>query len=167
MMSFPLEAARKRAGLDERFPNLLAWLDRNPCAPGLSARARDLEDLMLTLNRRSLIAGAMIAPAAFAAPALSFGAAPELPPEILSAERLARLTKARALMRREGLGAILIEAGPSLDYFTGVRWGRSERLTAALIPAVGDAIIVTPFFEKTFGRREPGHYRRDPHLGRA
>jgi Xaa-Pro dipeptidase len=51
-------------------------------------------------------------------------------------------------MRREGLGAILIEAGPSLDYFTGVRWGRSERLTGALIPAVGDAIIVTPFFEK-------------------
>jgi Xaa-Pro dipeptidase len=103
---------------------------------------------MLTVDRRSLIAGAMIAPAAFAAPGLSFGAAPDAPPEILSAERLARLTKARALMRREGLGAILIEAGPSLDYFTGVRWGRSERLTAALIPAVGDAIIVTPFFEK-------------------
>lgn len=28
MMSFPLEAARHRAGLDERYPNLLAWLDR-------------------------------------------------------------------------------------------------------------------------------------------
>lgn len=27
MMSFPLEAARQRAGLDERFPNLLIWLD--------------------------------------------------------------------------------------------------------------------------------------------
>lgn len=27
MMSFPLEAARDRAGLDDRFPNLLAWLD--------------------------------------------------------------------------------------------------------------------------------------------
>ncbi|MGI8931483.1 MAG: aminopeptidase P family N-terminal domain-containing protein, partial [Sphingomicrobium sp.] len=90
----------------------------------------------------------MIAPAAFAVPGLSFGAAPDLPPGILSAERVARLVKARALMRRDGLGAILIEAGPSLDYFTGVRWGRSERLTAALIPAVGDPIIVTPFVEK-------------------
>ncbi|MBB3763636.1 glutathione S-transferase family protein [Sphingomicrobium lutaoense] len=28
MMSFPLEAARSRAGLDERYPNLLAWLRR-------------------------------------------------------------------------------------------------------------------------------------------
>lgn len=27
MMSFPLEAARERAGLDERYPNLLAWLE--------------------------------------------------------------------------------------------------------------------------------------------
>ncbi|RED15611.1 glutathione S-transferase [Parasphingopyxis lamellibrachiae] len=27
MMSFPLEAARQRAGLDERYPNLLTWLD--------------------------------------------------------------------------------------------------------------------------------------------
>ena len=28
MMSFPLEAARARAGLDERYPNLIAWLDK-------------------------------------------------------------------------------------------------------------------------------------------
>jgi glutathione S-transferase len=28
MMSFPLEASRHRAGLDERRPNLIAWLDR-------------------------------------------------------------------------------------------------------------------------------------------
>lgn len=28
MMSFPLEAAKARAGLDERYPNLLAWLKR-------------------------------------------------------------------------------------------------------------------------------------------
>ena len=103
---------------------------------------------MPRLDRRSLIAGAMIAPVAFAAPRMSFGAGADLPPEILSAERVARLGKARALMRREGLGAILIEAGPSLVYFTGVRWGRSERLTGALIPADGDPIIVTPFFEK-------------------
>ncbi|QLC24142.1 glutathione S-transferase [Parasphingopyxis algicola] len=27
MMSFPLEAARDRAGLDDRYPNLLAWLE--------------------------------------------------------------------------------------------------------------------------------------------
>ena len=71
-----------------------------------------------------------------------------LPPPIGRPERLARLAKAQALMQRHGIGAILVESGASLDYFTGVQWGRSERLTAAVIPATGDPIIVTPFFEK-------------------
>ena len=103
---------------------------------------------MLSLDRRSLVGGALLAPAALALPRMAFSAAPALPPAIAPAERLARLAKARSLMKRDGLGAILIEPGASLDYFTGVRWSRSERLTAALIPAVGDPIIVTPFFEK-------------------
>ena len=72
----------------------------------------------------------------------------QLPPPIGRAERLSRLASARALMKRNGIGAVLIESGPSLDYFTGVQWSRSERLTAAVIPADGDPIIVTPFFEK-------------------
>jgi len=33
MMSFPLEAARSRAGLDEGFPNVLAWLGRIHARP--------------------------------------------------------------------------------------------------------------------------------------
>ena len=70
------------------------------------------------------------------------------PPPIGKPERLARLSKARALMQQHGIGAIIVEAGASLDYFTGVQWWRSERLTAAVIPATGDPIIVTPFFEK-------------------
>lgn len=51
-------------------------------------------------------------------------------------------------MRQLGFGALLIEPGSSLVYFTGVRWSRSERLTCALIPADGEACIVTPFFEE-------------------
>ena len=103
---------------------------------------------MLSLDRRSLIGSALLAPAALALPKVAFAAIAGLPPAIGPAERLARLAKARGLMQRHGLGAILIEPGASLDYFTGVRWSRSERLTAALIPAIGDPIIVTPFFEK-------------------
>ena len=103
---------------------------------------------MLSLDRRALIGGVLLAPAVVALPQLAFGATSALPPAITPPERLARLAKARALMQRAGLGAILIEPGASLDYFTGVRWSRSERLTAALIPATGDPIIVTPFFEK-------------------
>lgn len=37
MMSFPLEAARQRAGLDERYPNLLAWLGRIHSRPAYQA----------------------------------------------------------------------------------------------------------------------------------
>ena len=33
MISFPLEAARSRAGLDERYPNILAWLARIHARP--------------------------------------------------------------------------------------------------------------------------------------
>ena len=72
----------------------------------------------------------------------------KLPSPIGRAERAARLARARALMQQHGIGSIVIEPGASLDYFTGVQWWRSERLTAAVIPVRGDPIIVTPFFEK-------------------
>src|SRR5205823_9669444 len=71
-----------------------------------------------------------------------------IPPAITSAERLQRIGKARGLMARHGIDAIIVEPGATLDYFTGVQWWRSERLTAAVIPARGDPIIVTPFFER-------------------
>src|SRR5690348_5905534 len=64
------------------------------------------------------------------------------------AEYLARLEKARALMGKHGIGALLIEPGSSLVYFTGVHWWRSERLTAAVLPREGEIAIVTPHFEE-------------------
>jgi len=64
------------------------------------------------------------------------------------AERAARVARAQALMRANDIGAVLIEPGASLVYFTGIQWHRSERLTAAVLPAEGDACIVTPFFEE-------------------
>lgn len=63
-------------------------------------------------------------------------------------ERQARLSKVQELMRQQGIGATIVEAGSSLFYFTGINWWRSERLTAALIPAEGDVCIVTPEFEE-------------------
>ena len=71
-----------------------------------------------------------------------------LPPPISTAERMQRIAKAQQLMRAAGLKALLVEAGTSLVYFTGVQWWRSERLTAGLIPAEGEPIIVTPHFEE-------------------
>jgi len=63
-------------------------------------------------------------------------------------ERKARLEKVRRLMVERGIGALLVEPGSSLDYFTGVLWHRSERTTAAVIPARGEIVIVTPAFEE-------------------
>ena len=37
-------------------------------------------------------------------------------------------------MQQNGIGAVLVESGSSLDYLTGVQWHRSERLTAAVVP---------------------------------
>ena len=71
-----------------------------------------------------------------------------VPPPITSAERVGRLRKARELMRRAGIGAVIVESGPSLDYLTGIQWWRSERLTGVVIPAEGEPIVVTPFFER-------------------
>ncbi|MFZ3482540.1 M24 family metallopeptidase [Sphingomonas sp. 3-13AW] len=65
-----------------------------------------------------------------------------------AAERLARIGRAQALMRRRDIAAIVVEPGASLTYFTGVQWGRSERVTAAVIPREGEALVVTPFFEE-------------------
>jgi Xaa-Pro dipeptidase len=111
---------------------------------------------MPELSRRELALGGLAAGALLAARPSPLLAAsdPALKPitggvaGIGTAERLQRLEKARQLMRRHGLGSILVEPGASLDYFTGVRWGRSERLTAALIPVDGEPIVFTPFFEE-------------------
>jgi Xaa-Pro dipeptidase len=79
-----------------------------------------------------------------------------LPPSISSAERMQRIAKAQQLMRAAGSKALLVEAGSSLVYFTGVQWWRSERLTAALIPAEGEPLIVTPEFEEPSIRESLG-----------
>ena len=51
-------------------------------------------------------------------------------------------------MRANGIGAVLIEPGSSLVYFTGIRWGRSERAMLAVLPVEGEPCIVSPFFEE-------------------
>ena len=63
-------------------------------------------------------------------------------------ERAGRLARAQALMRANGLSAVVMEPGSSLIYFTGVRWSRSERPTLAILPVEGVPCIVTPFFEE-------------------
>ena len=63
-------------------------------------------------------------------------------------ERMARIAKLQRLMVEQEIGGLIVESGSSLDYFTGVQWHRSERTTAAVLPARGDVVIVTPAFEE-------------------
>ncbi|MCU7555571.1 Xaa-Pro peptidase family protein [Alteromonas sp. ASW11-19] len=63
-------------------------------------------------------------------------------------ERAARVSKAQALMKEHDINALVIEPGAAMDYFSGIQWWRSERLTALIIPQQGNVAVVTPFFEK-------------------
>lgn len=73
---------------------------------------------------------------------------PNEPPPISEEERKERRAKAQRLMATSAVSALLVEPGPSLDYFAGVRWGRSERLFAMLLPQRGEAVFICPAFEK-------------------
>ncbi len=118
----------------------------------------------MNFSRRTLLAAAAAAPLVVHARVPDGGepSVPELKNITADAvpigpeERRARLGRAQALMKANGIGAILVEPGSSLLYFTGVRWGRSERLTAAVIPVEGDPMIVTPFFEEPSVRESLG-----------
>ena len=63
-------------------------------------------------------------------------------------ERRRRIATLQRAMADKGVGAMVVESGSSLEYFTGVQWRRSERVTAAVIPVKGEAILVTPAFEE-------------------
>ena len=109
------------------------------------------------LSRRTFLQGTAAAPllGAAARPATAsatpFGDLRSLTLEaqpISVDERRARIAKLQGLMQQRKAAALLIESGSTLEYFTGIRWHRSERTTAALIPAHGELVVVTPAFEE-------------------
>ena len=67
-------------------------------------------------------------------------------------ERRGRLEKARRLMRENKIGAMFLEGGSSLFYFTGTRWGKSERTFGMVLPAEGEPAWVVPGFEEARAR---------------
>jgi Xaa-Pro dipeptidase len=69
-------------------------------------------------------------------------------------ERSARIEKARRLMAENKLDAIVLAGGTSLLYFTGMRWGTSERLFAVVIPKTGNPYLVCPAFEEERAREQ-------------
>jgi hypothetical protein len=67
-------------------------------------------------------------------------------------ERKGRIEKAQELMRDNRIDAIYLEPGSSMSYYTGMRWGTSERMFAAVIPARGELAWVCPKFEEERAR---------------
>src|SRR5215510_11341168 len=67
-------------------------------------------------------------------------------------ERRTRIDKARRLMVENKIDAIYFESGSSLFYYTGARWGQSERMFALVIPARGELAWVCPKFEEMRAR---------------
>ena len=105
-----------------------------------------------TLTRRSLLAAAAATtvaatpvhrPHPIGLQSMTTAAQPITPQE-----RAGRIAKVQGLMQEKKIGALLVESGSTLDYFTGVQWHLTERVTAAIIPANGPTVIVTPFFER-------------------
>jgi Xaa-Pro dipeptidase len=120
------------------------------------------------LNRRSFLS---LAPAFAVLPgsAQSRGLAQEtpLPPSLAALtsmqdqarpitrdERLARVERARRLMARNKIDALILSGGTSLVYFTNIRWGGGERLFACVIPARGEPFFVCPAFEEDRAREQ-------------
>jgi Xaa-Pro dipeptidase len=69
-------------------------------------------------------------------------------------ERRGRMEKARRLMAESKIGAVILEPGSSLSYFTGIRWGSSERPFAVVLPARGEPAYIVPAFEEPRAREQ-------------
>ncbi|MHB0706187.1 M24 family metallopeptidase [Roseomonas mucosa] len=67
----------------------------------------------------------------------------------ISTEELkARVAKAQALMREQGIGALYLDTSTNLAYFTGIGLKLTERLHGAIIPAEGGIAYLSPAFEE-------------------
>ena len=69
-------------------------------------------------------------------------------------ERRSRIARAQGLMAEHKINSICLAGGTSLDYFSGVHWGNSERLFAMVIPARGEPFFVAPAFEEGRAREQ-------------
>ena len=63
-------------------------------------------------------------------------------------ERKQRIARAQELMTQQKIDAIFLEGTTSCFYFTGMRWGQSERTFGVVIPAKGSIIYICPKFEE-------------------
>jgi Xaa-Pro dipeptidase len=78
---------------------------------------------------------------------------------ITTQERQARIEKAQRLLAQQKTEALVLDAGTSMEYFTGISWRPSERPMVVVIPARGEPKYICPAFEE-------GRLRELIHLGK-
>ncbi len=114
------------------------------------------------MNRRSFIkTSGAVATLATIAPSLALGqsSSQQISPTLVKAmkdrilpitkaERLRRIEQARQLMFENKMDALFMEGGTSLNYFSGVSWGRSERIFGMLLFQKGEPVFIAPKFEE-------------------
>src|SRR5947209_16318943 len=76
-------------------------------------------------------------------------------PQTTTPERIAKLQQS---LESANIKAAVLESGPAMTFLTGVRWGRSERTFAVVIPAKGTIAFICPGFEELRAREliQPG-----------
>ena len=67
-------------------------------------------------------------------------------------ERKQRIAKAQELMAKAQMDGIFMEGTTACYYFTGMRWGQSERTFGVVIPAKGAIAYICPKFEEDRAR---------------
>src|SRR5208283_156365 len=133
---------------------------------------------MTPISRRLFLHSTAAASAAALAPTISSSASPQLPSNFSNLKPLGdrrrtlntsdfhdRLLHAQNRMSeiKPALDALVIGPGSSLYYFTGIRWGLSERLLALVLPRSGEPILICPAFEES-RMRESLRFPLDVHL---
>lgn len=73
-------------------------------------------------------------------------------PQTTEATFRERIAKLQDAMKEFGLQAVVLEPGPAMLYLTGVRWGKSERTFAVVLPQKGEPVWVLPGFEEMRAR---------------
>jgi Xaa-Pro dipeptidase len=64
-------------------------------------------------------------------------------------ERRTRIEKARRLMRENKIGAVIMEGGSSMFYFTGTRWNASGNMFGLILPVSGEPAWIVPVADQT------------------
>src|SRR5882757_6677821 len=110
-------------------------------------------------SRRAFLFAAAAAPVLFAqdSPIAQLKSRRAEAHAITPAERKQRIVRAQQLMAENKINSVCLAGGTSLEYFSGVRWGNSERLFIMVIPARGEPFFICPNFEEERAREQISH----------